>query len=327
MRDAETNYPPLSIIIAVVSGQAALDRCLHGTYAQANEAGAEIIIPYDQITRDVLTLSEKYPGLRFVEVPFSDELAKSTGNVSKHIHYDMRRAAGLAEARGRVIALTEDHAVPADDWCRQILLAHAEAKGTAVIGGAVENGVDSPFNWAWYYCDFGRYGRPLARREVEYVSDVNLSYKHDAIMGVKELWQSGYHETTVHWALTRSGEELRLDERLVVFQHRAKLPFGRALLERIEWGRTFAETRAAEMSMVGRMMLVIGSPALPFILLSRAIKNMRRQGRPLSLIFQLSPLIFAFVIFWSLGEAIGYLMTSSTSYPGQPAETPVSSTL
>ena len=326
MIDAETNFP-LSIVIAIVSGRAALDRCLEGIYDQANEVGAEIIIPYDRITRDALTLAEKFPRARFVEVPYSEALAKITGNVSKHIHYDLRRAAGLAESRGRVIALTEDYAVPADDWCRQILRAHEERKGTAVIGGAVENGVDSPYNWAWYYCDFGRYGSPVATEAVAYVSDVNLSYKRDAIMGVEELWKSGYHETTVHWALSRNGEKLCLDERLVVFQHRNALSLSRALLERVEWGRTFAETRAAEMSLAGRLLLVIGSPILPFILLSRAVKNMRRQKRPVSQIFKLSPLIFIFVVFWSLGEVIGYVMTPGTSQPDQPVEIPVSSTL
>jgi hypothetical protein len=326
MTEAETNYP-LSIVIAIVSGKAALDRCLEGIYDQANEVGAEIIIPYDQITRDALALAEKFPRVRFVEVPYSEALAKVTGTVSKHIHYDLRRAAGLAESRGRVIALTEDYAVPADDWCRQIIRAHEERKGAVVIGGAVENGIDSPYNWAWYYCDFGRYGRPLTRKAVEYVSDVNLSYKRDAIMGVRELWKSGYHETTVHWALSRSGGELCLDERLVVFQHRNSMPLSRALLERIEWGRTFAETRAAEMTRAARLLLVIGSPILPFILFSRAVKNMRRQGRPISQICRLSFLIFAFVSFWSLGEVIGYLMTPVADQPERHVETPVSSTL
>ena len=306
--------PPLSIVVTIVSGQIALARCLEGLYRQAQKVGAEIIVPYDCWTTSALDLSNQFPGVRFVEVPVSGRLADPSTLPAKHGLFDLRRSAGLANARGRLIAMTEDHAIPAPDWCRKIILAHEEMTDVAVIGGAIENGVDSALNWAWYYCDFGRYGQPIGTEEVEYVSDVNVSYKREAIMGVRHLWESSFHETTVHWALRRNGQRLRLDGRLVVVQHRFKTSLRPAIAERIEWGKAFALTRARETGKLGRGLLMIGCSLLPFVLFQRAIKNMLRQNRPASQILRVSPILLGFVIAWSAGEATGYFVGRPTDH-------------
>jgi hypothetical protein len=99
-----------------------------------------------------------------------------------------RSAVGLQLARGQIIAMTEDHAVPAADWIREIRAAHE--RPYAVIGGAIENAVDRPLNWALYYCDFGRNGRPMPAGEAESVSDVNVSYKREALNSIRDVRRS-----------------------------------------------------------------------------------------------------------------------------------------
>ena len=44
-----------------------------------------------------------------------------------------------------------------------MVVAHREYY--AAIGGAIENGVDRPLNWAVYYSDFGRYQNPFQSGE------------------------------------------------------------------------------------------------------------------------------------------------------------------
>jgi hypothetical protein len=296
------SIPALSIVIAVVSGKDALRKCIDSLYGQARSIDAEVIVPYDQWTLDVLELRADFPDLHFVDADSQDSLKSFN-----HSHYDRRRAVGIANARGHVIALTEDHAVPSSDWCERILRAHSESETAGVIGGAIENEVDSALNWAWYYCDFGRYGRPLPSEHADYVSDVNVSYKRAALMSVREVWQSAYRETSVHWALSRNGQALRLDPAIVVYQHRPQMSLRAAVRERIEWGRAFAETRSREIGSSRRTLFAIGALLLPLVLFVRALKLMIRQSRSLSQIAKSSPLIMLLVMFWSIGEAIGYV--------------------
>ena len=53
------------------------------------------------------------------------------------------RFRGLAEARGDVIAITEDHCDVPPDWCRQTVCAHARHPDALAIAGAVTNGATS----------------------------------------------------------------------------------------------------------------------------------------------------------------------------------------
>lgn len=50
------------------------------------------------------------------------------------------RELGARVARGRVLAFTEDHCVPAGDWCEAILAAHGAHPHTAAVAGATRNG-------------------------------------------------------------------------------------------------------------------------------------------------------------------------------------------
>ncbi|MGE0126734.1 MAG: glycosyltransferase family 2 protein [Blastocatellales bacterium] len=303
----------LSIIITVVGGPAALRRCLKALVAQADPAETEIIVPYDQWAIEAGDLAVEFPQIRF---HFYDDLGvASSSSIPAHAHrlYDRRRAVGLSLARGRIIAMTEDHAVPADDWVRQVHAAHAQPH--AAIGGAIDNGVDRPLNRALYYCDFGRYGSPLTSGEAEYVSDVNVSYKREALMAVRDVWREAYHETTVHWALRSLGEVLYLDPRLVVHQHRPAITWLQAYRERFEWGRVFAETRVAAVGFGRRLFYAVGAPALPVVLLSRVWKQMRRQRLAPRQIIQTAPVAGVLLTGWALGELIGYIA-------GPPRETP-----
>jgi len=306
----------LSIVITVVSGGTALRRCLKALTAQADPADTEIIVPYDQWAAEAGDLAREFPQVRF---HFYEDLGGgSSAAIPTRAHrlYDRRRAVGLQLARGQIIAMTEDHAVPADDWIREIRAAHEQPY--AVIGGAIENAVDCPLNWALYYCDFGRYGRPLLAGEAEYVSDVNVSYKRDALNSIREVWSESYHETIAHRALRARGEILYLDPRLVVYQRRPAITWRRVYRERIEWARAYAEGRVTEFSSWRRLIYVAGAPALPVILSLRVWRRMRRQRRSPGQIIRAMPVAAVLLTGWALGELIGYVA-------GAPREERVSS--
>ncbi len=296
----------LTIIVTVVGGAELVQRCLGALSPQVDFADNEIIVPYDRWSMDVGALSADFPSVGFHFISNLEAAASETVAAHTHRLYDRRRAVGLSLARGRIIAMTEDYAVPAPDWCQQIL--HAHEKPYAVIGGAIENAVDRPLNMALFYCDFGRYGRPFKAGEAEYASDVNVSYKRKALEPVSDVWRVAYHETTLHWLLSSRGEAIRLDPSIVVFEHRPVISLRQAVQERIEWGRVFAETRVAASSTLKRICYAAATPFLPGLLLIRALRHMFRQRRPLKKIAQALPLAGVLLMGWAYGELLGYLI-------------------
>ena len=93
------------------------------------------------------------------------------------------RAQAAAQARGRVIAFTEDHCVPAGDWCAAILRAHDEHPHVAAIGGAVVNASDERLvDRANFLVTFGPFLPPLPQRHRRRpVPPANVSIKHESL--------------------------------------------------------------------------------------------------------------------------------------------------
>ncbi|MGH9802055.1 MAG: hypothetical protein ACRD82_16960 [Blastocatellia bacterium] len=296
----------LSILVTVVSGKAGVRRCLEALRPQVQAITAEIIVPYDAWSPEVGELKTEFPEVCFHLI--SDLGAAASADISSHQHrlYDRRRAVGLSLVRGRLIAMTEDLAVPAPDWIGQIMSAHKN-QPYSVIGGTIDNAIDRPMNWALYYCDFGRFGSPLPARNAGFVSDINVSYKREAIESVRDIWREAYHETTVHWAMRERGIELRLDPRLKVYQHRPPMTFAKAFRERIEWGRVFAETRIGAIGFPRGIFFILAVPLLPAVLLARVAKHMLRQRRTFSQMVAALPLAAGLLIGWAWGELSGYM--------------------
>ena len=301
------NGPQLSIVIATVGGPIELSRILNALREQAGRFKAEVLVPYHEQKNEYYQIADEYPEARFIGVPI-DALTDLSGSaVRKHFIYDRLRSAGLSHSNGEIVVMTEDHAVPAPDWCEQILNCHREMSDCPVIGGAIENNVDRPLNWAWYYCDFARYGRPFSKGFREYVSDVNISYKRDALFAFQHLWNESYQETTLHWEMLRTGKTLFLDDRIVVWQNRLSMKFSSALSERVEWGCVFAMTRASQISWLSRLLYAFGTFVLPLLLIVRSLAHMARQKRSAVLIARVTPLTLLLQCAWSFGEFLGYL--------------------
>ena len=188
----------------------------------------------------------------------------------------------------------------------------------AAVGGAVENGVDRLLNWAVYFCDFGRYQNPVPSGPAEFLSDSNTSYKREALEEVKELWRDAFHETSVNWELRSRGRHLCLDPKMVVFQTRSTLRLIPAIRERVVWGRSFAGTRAREISTAKRSILAALSAVLPVVLTWRIFRLGLNKRRNLGRLLTALPLVALLQTFWSVGECIGYV-TGRTGGPEHDA--------
>ena len=193
----------LSIVVRVVGGTSAIERCLNALTPQAAGQPIEIIVPYDSTAAGVARLREKYPDVRFLDMGVIHTEARPNTGAAAHEIYDRRTSAGLCAARGEILAIVEDFGAPAPDWCEAVISAHQLPYG--VIGGAVEHAGTGILNWASYFLDFGRYQLPLREGPVSYLTDANVSYKRSTLEMVRSTWDERYNEATVHWALTRRG--------------------------------------------------------------------------------------------------------------------------
>jgi hypothetical protein len=201
--------------------------------------------------------------------------------------------------------LLEDHGRPDPHWSAELIKEHTQHY--AAIGGAMENGVDRPLNWAVYFGDFGRYQNPVPRGPSAYVSDANVCYKRSALERVAESWADTYNEARVHAALAQQGEILALAPEVIVYQHRLNLHLGPALLERYVWGRSFAAVRVANLSGSRRAAFAALSPLLPPMLLLRQFRNVLRTRRSGGAFLRALPLTALLDIAWSYGEFVGYV--------------------
>lgn len=301
--------PPLSVVVAPVSGGRGLPAALDALAAQRDAPPFEVVVPVDASVAGLDALRARHPQVRFVAVDGTDELAASADPGVAHLAIDRRRAAGLAAARGDLVALTDECARPRPGWCAGILAAHAE--GGDVIGGAVANTRDRAVNDALFFMDAGRYQSPVPEGDAPFVTDLNVSYTRAALEST-DVWRETYHETGLHDELRRSGHRLRLTGGLEVGLDRGAIPLVAALGERFAWARLYAGRRAAELGPAKRLLLTAAAPAIGPLFLFRQVSLAHRRGRHVAALWRCLPLLALFDLVWSAGELVGYATGRAT---------------
>jgi hypothetical protein len=301
--------PALSVIVVISSDTVSLradvshlESCLAALSRQQDAPVTEIIVPHHQDVDGIDELSRRFPAVVFLPVPGASIAHRSGGGRE---HHDVLRAHGLRIATGEIIAMLEDYARPHPDWSAKILAAHSQP--LAAVGGAIENGIDRPLNWAVYFCDFGKYQNPLPPGPTPFASDINISYKRAALEAIRPLWSDAYREIVVNGALIERGDGLVLDPEIVVNHHRADLGLSFALRERFIWGRSYAVTRSMIIDDAKRYLYAALSLGLPVLLLARTARTAWTRGRHFPAFLRALPSLVPLLISWSAGEMVGYL--------------------
>lgn len=315
------NPPVLSVVVVVVSdtvsrlaGLAPLARCLEALERQIDAPETEVIVPYlprGEEVDELGLLARRFPRVLFLAVP---DVRSPVG--AGREHHDVLRARGLAAARGEIVALIEDHARPDPRWCGRVVEAHRLPH--AAIGGAIENDIDRPLNWAVYFCDFHRYMNPVPAGATEVASDANVSFKRRTLEAIRPVWESSFREPAVNAALGERGETLALSPNVVVFQHREQLRPVEALVERFVWGRSYAAARGAAATRGRRVVLIALSPTLPLLLTARMARTVADRGRLGRAFLRALPWTLLLTSSWSLGELTGYVAGGSTADADTP---------
>jgi len=170
------------------------------------------------------------------------------------------RALGLREARGAIIAVTEDHCRVAPDWCAETLRAHREHPAAAMIGGAVENGADQNlWDWANFLISNGAFLPPIPNGERPDIGgQANISYKRWALPREVAPW--GLEEAHHKRRLRAAGHALVNDDRVRVAHVQAPGAVGSCLIH-FHDGATNAGFPAQPVARQGRPRALAGGPA------------------------------------------------------------------
>lgn len=283
--------PRLSVVIPSVNGAAHLDRCLAALSRQCGAVRGEVIVTdcCGSATRDLI--ERKYPDVRLL-------------SFDRRLPIPELRAIGIAHSRADLIAVTEDHCIPPEDWYERIIAAHRMPH--AAIGGAVENAsTERLVDWAVFLCEYSRYVNPVPRGVTDDIPGNNVIYKRSALPHIQDLLDAGRWEHFLHWRLLDVGEQLYSDPSVVVY-HRKSFGLGEFLEQRFHYGRSFAGMRVQGGPLWKRALFVVGSPILPPLLIWRIGRRLFLRRRHRLVFLKALPLLTLFTVSWAVGELVGY---------------------
>jgi hypothetical protein len=238
--------------------------------------------------------------------------AEDTGAVVRWVKHPgwsvfQLRHAGYREARGEIVAVTEDHCRAKPDWCEAILRAHAEHPDAIAVGGCSQNGTTSNVvDWAAFIVVQGPFVAPLANGAADRIAGAaTVSYKRRALDRFPDHGPLGAIELFDTATVRRDGETLVNDERIRIIHHQSMGILGTATAE-FHNGRTIAGFRRRMMER-GDVLRIVGFPVLALYRSLRSIRIALGKRVPRTALVSAIPLIFFLQYAHGAGELLGYL--------------------
>ncbi len=154
-----------------------LKRCLASLVPQLPPDEMEVVVVTGPSGSQV-ELAREFPSVRFADnaVPL---------NVPR------LWALGIEMTRADIVALTIENCIPAPDWAKVILAAHASP--WPAIGGAIEPDPKAGLvDWAVYFCRYSGSMLPFPQRFLDDLAADNVSYKREAINSVWSVARDGF---------------------------------------------------------------------------------------------------------------------------------------
>jgi hypothetical protein len=216
------------------------------------------------------------------------------------------RAHGIRAARGRFVAITEDHCEFPPQWPHS-LAAALEDPAVGASGGAVANGRDGSLaDWAIYFSRYASLLPPVPRGPAAALPGNNACYRRELLESNRALYENGFWEHEFHQHLL--GKGLRLfQEPDAVITHRKPYRFGPYCALRFRHGRCFGGMIREGGSLGAVALRALASPLTPFLLAlrsARAVAAKRTHRREYLLAL---PLLLVCYAAWTAGEVAGYL--------------------
>ena len=278
----------LSVVVPVRLAADTITATIQALLIQCQGLEAEIIAVVSGEDPSRAVLRDLEPKLRVIEM------------AGRH-SVPQLRAEGIRAARGRLVAITEDHCLFSPGWAAG-LVRTLDSRDAAAAGGPVENGrTGSGLEWAIYFSRYAGSMPPLPRGSTGSLPGNNACYKREVLETLAPLYAHGFWENDINRELAARGYVLWLEPDLVVTHHKP-YRFGPYLALRYRHARCFGG-----MIQTGRMQRALLSPLIPVLLLVRAARAVfAKKRRRRQFLLALPPLLLCYLV-WFWGELVGYL--------------------
>ena len=278
--------PSVTVVIGSNAPQERLAACLEALAPQRD--GVEIRVHEGTSSRP--EFRERFPWVGFTTNP---------GALVPHHWRD-----GIDAARGEIVALTISQMVPAADWIATIRALHERYH---VVGGAIDPGEGlRAVDWAEYFCRYARDLRPFPGHESLDLPGDNAAYKRSLLENVSDLYRNGFWEPLVHAELAKDGVVHWQAPELVVYQGRSA-GLRAFTAQRLTHGRQYGRDRATKLATGRRVVGVLMSPMVPFLMSWRVLRLVLSKRRYRRRALATLPIILWFNLVWAYAEARGYV--------------------
>jgi len=290
-----TPQPDISIVVPVRSAEETIHRTLEALLDQCRGLSAEVVAvvsTQDRTARLLRGISGS--GIRRIELQRPASVPEL-------------RAEGIRAARGRLVAITEDHCLFSPGWVKGLIEAHRE-RPAAAVGGPVENGrTGGALDWAIYFSRYAGSMPPLPAGPAFALPGNNACYRRETLERHARSFQDGFWENDVNREILAGGGQLWLEPALEV-SHNKPYRFPAYLALRYRHARCFGGRRTPGWTALQRAWRALAAPLLPALMAWRAARGVfakRRRRRELLLSF---PALLLCYGVWSWGELAGYLL-------------------
>jgi GT2 family glycosyltransferase len=222
---ARRAWPSVSVIVCTHNGARTLPECLEGVRG-LTYPNFELIVVLDGSTDDSAEIARAH-GANLVTID--------------HRGLSAARNAGIAKARGEIVAFLDDDAYPDSDWLHYVAAA-LEGSGNAGIGGPNI----PPDDGLVAECVAAAPGGPIhvliSDREAEHVPGCNMAFRKSALDGIggfDERFHAAGDDVDVCWRLQEAGWKLGFSAGAVVM-HRRRDSVRRYLRQQYGYGKAEA---------------------------------------------------------------------------------------
>lgn len=296
-----SSEPLVSVVIACVNGLPHVIEAVDALVGQDGNVPAEVIV-VDRCGRAVRdALRARFPG---------PEVVILDGGAGTSI--PRLRAIGMNAARGKMVAILEDHCNVMPGWLQTIARAHAS--GVEALGGAVENGSTVRLtDWAVFFCEYARFMLPMPSGKVDEITGNNSVYARSLLERIGPALKEEVWESFLHQRMKELGVTFHCDPDLCV-SHKKEFGIAYFVSQRYHYSRSFAGMRLERAGAARRAIYAAGAlTALPPLLGYRMWRTVRAKGRHMALFWKSLPLIGLFLVPWAWGEAAGALFGPGNS--------------
>jgi glycosyltransferase involved in cell wall biosynthesis len=283
----------VSVVIASLVGAPFIDDCLESLEQQAKDWNAEVVVVAcgnagyaDRILRD-------FPWVTVIHRPVRETVP------------DLRRH-GVEVATGHIIAVIEEHCLAAPDWLARAVEAHAGGEYGVVGGPVVDHAYARLRDWVVYFLEYNSYLPPWQEGERHDLGSANIAYSRSVLLKYQEFLSGGYWEAGLHPHLLADGVKFRSVPEMKV-HHCGPFDYGYYLQQRYWFSRAFAGCRARQMPASKKLVYLLASPFVPFLLLARMAKRVLDKNCRMGKFAQSVPLLLPALFVYVAGEFVGYL--------------------